>query len=854
MMTVEFPLLILPAPSEQDKALRTGRGQKIHRPDVAVQGRRLAPKLEKLSSALERQHVQVQLDPDGIEPEFALVFEVADSLSSFYGAVKRIEGLEWLFDLDDENIEPDEYFFDEKHEDSTFTGRVYCIMSDRAALTQMLTAWNSYQRDRDYEFGYGLTSLRDLFLLLRGVRMWGPSDRFEETGIMDSWREDVEVTMESPTSFEAELFYRGDAIKRSAAAQNVRTAVLSMNGKVLTECVIEEISYHGMLIELPRYQIQNLLSDQRDNLALATCNEVMFYRPTGQMAHDGEGVIIDEPNMQRDFEDRPTGMPIVALFDGLPLENHAALRGRLMVDDPDDFASSYPAHLRRHGTAMASMLAHGDLAAAGRRSLSSPIYVHPTMRPDSFGFEEEYPRDKLIVDLIHRAVKRMCDGDEGEPASAPSVRVVNLSLGDSARQYLRTPSPLAKLLDWLSCKYRVLFVISAGNQPFKMLPISGGYSTLSSLDAAERSTFIGDAIKANRRNMRLLSPAETLNAVTVGATYADSTTMADAAGALRPVIDGCVSPISSFGGGSGRSIKPEILYPGGRFYVRDRGDGTLGIVDMMREPGIKVAAPSPSPVGQSYAFDIGTSYSAAAVTHECGLNYKTLVEVFQNAGYSGVPDEFAALLLKAMSVHGAIDSSMSDIAQLQFKANRQDMTQWVGFGVPEFGRVRECAVNRVTTIGYGVIGKDEGQLFTLPLPIDLHSKVIKRRLMATLAYFSPVIFSRKEYRRASLWFERVGLTKDRLVPDRGYTDYQAIRRGTLQHQSFYGDGALPWNEDTDCIELLVSCATTNHLQSLGKEQIPYALLLTFETQEAVDVYQPVANRLRVPVPIKHQSD
>lgn len=853
-MATEYPLLILPAPNEEDKARRTGRGQQIHRPDVTVQGKRLAPKLERLTHAFERQHVQVQLDPDGIEPEFALVFEVADSLNSFYGAVKKIEGLEWLFDFDDEDIEPDEIFYDEKHKDSTYTGRVYCIMSDQAALTQMLNTWSSFQRDSEYKFARGLTSLRDLFLLLRDVRMWGPSDRFEETGIIEKWREDVEITMGSPTTFEAELFFRGDETKRTAASQSVRSAVASMNGSVITECVIEEISYHGMLLELPRTQIQNLLGDQRDSLALATCNEVMFYRPTAQMAIDGAGEIVDEPNAQSDFADRPSGMPIVALFDGLPLENHVALRGRLMVDDPDDFASSYPVRQRRHGTAMASLLAHGDLAAGGSRSLTSPIYVHPTMRADSFGFGEEYPQDMLIVDVIHRAVRRMYEGDGSEPASAPSVRVVNLSLGDRARQYLRTTSPLAKLLDWLSYKYRVLFVISAGNQKIGMLPVDGGYEAVSTLDLEGRTSAVSNAIKSNRRNMRLLSPAETLNAVTVGATFADSIGTTAQAGTIEPVAEGYVSPISSFGGGSGRSIKPEILYPGGRFYVRGGEGGALEIVNQIREPGIKVAAPSTSPVAQSYAYDVGTSYSAASVTHECGLNFEALVEVFQNAGYAGVPDEFAALLLKAMAAHGATDKGSGEIALAQFDANKQDMTDWVGFGVPDFERVRECAANRVTTVGYGVIGKDEGQLFTLPLPIDLRTKVVKRRLIATLAYFSPVTYSRKEYRRATLWFERIGLTKERLVPDRGYTNYQAIRRGTLQHQVFYGDRAVGWSEETDNVELLVSCATTNHLQSLGKERIPYALLLTFEAEGAVEVYQPVANRLHIPVPIQGQSD
>lgn len=80
-------------------------------------------------------------------------------------------------------------------------------------------------------------------------------------------------------------------------------------------------------------------------------------------------------------------------------------------------------------------------------------------------------------------------------------------------------------------------------------------------------------------------------------------------------------------------------------------------------------------------------------------------------------------------------------------------------------------MNRVTTFGFGDIGKDEGQKFRIPLPLDFSSEVIDRRLVVTLAYFTPIAFNRQEYRHAQLWFDRVGLTKDRLVPNREYTDW-----------------------------------------------------------------------------------
>lgn len=183
-MTVEYPLLMLPEPSEQDKGGRPGFGSPMHRPSVEVQGKRLSPKLTRLANAFDSKRIRVQTNPDGMEPELALVFEVAGSLSSFFGAVTRIDGLDWLFDIEDDEMLPDEYFYPEEDADSSFSGRVYCVMSDRKAFDQLMGIWEKYQMDNEYAFPRGLTSLRELFCLLRDVHAWGPKTAF---WILASW-------------------------------------------------------------------------------------------------------------------------------------------------------------------------------------------------------------------------------------------------------------------------------------------------------------------------------------------------------------------------------------------------------------------------------------------------------------------------------------------------------------------------------------------------------------------------------------------------------------------------------------------------------------------------------------------
>ena len=129
--------------------------------------------------------------------------------------------------------------------------------------------------------------------------------------------------------------------------------------------------------------------------------------------------------------------------------------------------------------------------------------------------EESIPEGILPVDLVHRAVQRICmKVRDGEPPTAPSVRVINLSVCDRSRPFVREISSQARLLDWLSWKYNVLFIVSAGNHA-EDIKLDIPRPALSNLTAEEREKAVIKAIAADTRKRRLLSPAETLNGLTV---------------------------------------------------------------------------------------------------------------------------------------------------------------------------------------------------------------------------------------------------------------------------------------------------------------------------------------------------
>ena len=86
-------------------------------------------------------------------------------------------------------------------------------------------------------------------------------------------------------------------------------------------------------------------------------------------------------------------------------------------------------------------------------------------------------------------------------------------------QFETIVSSWARSLDWLSYLYGVLVVVSAGNHP--TLPFEGGASALATLVGDERILAINKAMESAAGRRRLLSPAEAINVLTVGALHSD---------------------------------------------------------------------------------------------------------------------------------------------------------------------------------------------------------------------------------------------------------------------------------------------------------------------------------------------
>ena len=854
----ERPLILFGRPELATKAKRYGGSPNVKIPSHDRQVQRLQPNMMELQRAIDANKILMQQSAVGIEPEKTLVFVTNGDLESLYIAIKNLgkenEGVEWLFDLVEDDVQnTDDFYKTDKHgdevKDGTFSCKIFCIMTNNRALEEMLSLWKHYEVDKKYKFPNGKTGLKHVFDNLIEMHFWGIKERIEETGVLEAWTDDLQLDASlSEVKCEIELFYRKSKPIQQSKENDLIAYVQEVGGKVISKCIIDGIAYHAILVSLPRQLVEDILSHRE--VKLIKVEQIMFFRPVGQSVSISDESIIDS-NVEIERPMIIDSTPIIALFDGLPQENHPILTDMLIVDDPDNYASTYVVSDRKHGTSMASLIAYGNLEA-NNQYITHKIYVRPILKPVA-GLNsnvEEIPDDSLFVDKIHEAVRRLFEPVAG--MIAPDVKIINLSIGIQTRLFYNAMSPLARLLDWLSFKYKVLFIVSAGNHS-EAIDLEMKFDDFAKLNMNERDNHVIKIINNNSRNHKLLSPAESMNALTVGATFADKSTFVENPRQILLCSDGSPNPVSSFGRGFNRSIKPDILFEGGRnTVISDIRPGKETIARwrelLTRAPGTLSAAPFVVATGtQKAMYSFGTSNSTAQITHEASRCYDTLMGIFQSELNYDIPKDYAALLIKAMLVHGAewggLGDAISGALSLVGRKQISDyIHKWIGYGVPNIERTLECAKNRITLIGYGELKNGEAHLYDLPLPFDFNKEKIVRRLTATLTHFTPIIPTRQKYRTAQLWYT-IEDAKKNLIDSRQDANDRAVVRGTVQHEIYENDEIVVWGED-DKIRLRVNCR--GDADEEFTETIHYALMVSFEIKNGVDldVYERVTNKIK----------
>lgn len=776
-------------------------------------------------------------------PERALVFELKGPVENFEAVAVEL-GFEFLVGENKRGLDSEEAA--EVHEeeqrglnDERPVGpNLYLTMPSEAGLRKLLARWKSFTQNEPAPLG--LSRLWTIFGYLTDLRTWSAKDRIDPAMLAYVQRM-LGERVNDPVSLEIDLWFRSTERERDKALATLRQVLAENNGHELDLVTIEAIRYQGILINVPANIAQLLVEGQG---GLAHLDEIMTIRPQSDFDLDEQA----QNGRQGDIPDapRPTRNAIAAILDGFPVDAHEAIAGRIDVVEVDARAIDAPVDRRAHGTAMASLVTRGDLHAPGQ-ALDRRVAVVPVLISDASGRERTIP-GKLPIGVIYRALQAIVGEGRPVPQALKDVVVINHSLCDTYAPFVRRPSPWAALLDHFSYKYRLVFVVSAGNinTPFELSEFED-VDQLRAADPSNRQLAILLAVEASKGTRGLLSPAEAMNAITVGAIHAEEAGPPTGGNVIDPYPDARLTMpnlASALGLGINRCIKPDVITNGGRFAAgcsNLQGGGVSVSARRVAAMGQLVASPSRTGDLTERARLAGTSNSAALTTRACINIASSVEELFAAHGVDWLTLPTRAAILRALVAHGCSWGVTGDVLEeiypptgtRQWFARRETISRFLGYGRLDPDRVTSGAANRITLLAEDSVRHEKLNEYKIPIPPAMLGNRDLRTVVITLAYMAPVKPELADYRGVALKVVSDGGTRefwknglDRVLQPNA----RSADRGTLCHFVLQGETLKKAANAKG--EIFIGVQAMARHPDFKKVDVPYALAITLEVAQS----------------------
>lgn len=644
--------------------------------------------------------------------------------------------------------------------------------------------------------------------------------------------------------------FRPNADAAASNEASVARAIAAYGGTIVSRAKLDDIAYHAVLARLPVAAIRMIV--ERSPASLAGIEHVMYIRPQSLATEIDVSdtvplaAIAPLPAVVND--------PILAVLDGVPMAGHPLLRTHLSVEDLFGLEPNTLVAQRVHGSAMASLIVHGDRNKP-EPPLPRQIHCIPVL-----GSADRFPSDRLIVDLIYQAVMRMRGPTD---PSAPHVIIVNISLGNARRRFHGQLSPWARLLDRLAYRFGILFLVSAGNVS-EEFPVRAFATGRDFEDAQEnaRARAVLRAIADVQADRRLLSPAETVNGLTIGARNIDWVPQADRALARAnvnpyPALD-TANPSSALGPGFADAVKPDILMPGAREHlrvVRSGGEIVVAPARASRGAGLKVAAP-PAQAGieGAEAYTNGTS-AAAAIASRTAHRIHDALEAEYGQEFLQLSNPQRAALIKALLVHPArwpgptatlVRDLLGPFGRGQAPRQKDNIRRFIGYGAFDADDAVACAADRATFWAVGSLANERSVDVSVPIPVAIGGRTHPHYISATLAWLTPVQPGRKAYRAVRMKLldpvdiENLGVTAHGNQPDGNQTN-----RGTVYTRCWSGDRAAVV---TGNMVVPLKIQREPDAGATVDEMVPFGLAVTVSMPGQIALYDEVRARVR-PTPV-----
>lgn len=822
------------------------------------QGQRLSETFDAAAKSIEdwEKGAKISADPRAVVPERALVFDLLGPVDDFQLAAQAL-GLEWL--VGERKGEGDE---NAAEDDEDLTGQtIYVTMPSLAGLQKLLAMWNRYKKN-DAPQKHEQPFWR-IFGYLYDLRVWSIQDRIDPS-VTKFINKLLEQQPDRVVQVELDFWYRTAKERRDSAITTLVAMLKEVGGELIDLVEIEEIRYQGALIAIPAKVARELAGR---NGKLGGLDEIMTIRPQSQYTETApEDEIIDEDAAYDFSADLPTGECITGVLDGYPIDSHEALVGRVIVEEVDVTGAQVPAINREHGTAMASMILHGDLAVLPPVSINRKIASIPILTKGGNG--EGIASNKLAIGIVHRALERIvAHARAGSPLR--NITIINHSICDTNAPFVRRPSPWAMLLDYYSHHHRLLFVISSGNI-YSKFPVQdyANIADFTAADADERQASLVNAIEAAKGTRSILSPAESVNSITVGALHEEENTNAPH-NAIDPYPSFVMTNLaSSVGFGVNRSIKPDVVEQGGRFAVRgsNHPDGYVEVhPHKTSDLGQVSACPSRTGDLQATRRTSGTSNATALVTRTCNMIADALDELFETDGLNWLDMGTRVPMLKALLTHSCQWGDIGKVLEAAFppqgrygwSKRRDSVAKFLGYGRPNIEHVLSGNTRRITMLADDIIKSEQRHVYTIPIPHSMFRTKEVRKITITLAWTAPILTSMADYRGVALRivdaegkaeFWEGCIRKGDLQPN-GYTS----ARGTVMHLQMTGNVAKKLKDDNQHLTICVQARALH--ESLSDHPVPYALAISVEVGQSIktNIYNEIKGSIRVPQRIKQRD-
>lgn len=827
------PLLRLNPPIAAERRKGSGRGTGGRKYTQSNQRNRLGPKFKTLQTALERGNLmELRTDPSALAPERLLVFETTGNIGNFHKAVRNVSGLEFVGE--------EEVLGDEKDENPEH----YLLMPNEAALKQLLSLWARWLKDQKMDRGF--TPWREVFSQLRDIRPWGPSDRVSSENRKILQDQISGMNPDELLRFEIDLVFRVNEETANKSETEIIEQIKTAGGNAISISRRVEFSYHAILVDLPIGAIEQIVTLNPNSLAGS--DPVAFIIPQSTFEAGGVETDTHPDSASINYELPPEGTPVIAVFDAVPIQAHPILSGGIIVDDPSGLEARAVGN-RSHGTAMASLVLHGDLKGP-LRPVQRPIYFRPVMYAPVYG-GECFDENKLVVDVICEAVETMHQNG-GE-----NIVAINISLGDIYRPFQGRISTWARALDYLSFRYGVLFLVSAGNDRSNInLTEIKDNQEFNECTEDEKSNIIIESFNNDKADRKILSPAESINSLTIGAWHRDANTAPHPSSSLLVPHQGKEMPnlSSRVGLGVSNAVKPDALFEGGREHAQ------LGMVSppvtirphtmATRFAGVCVAA---QPQGtRNYSYQLGSSSATAIATHTAGRLHDLMESEY--------PDQFLPLskakkaaLIKALLIHSAswrgrgeeIRAIIDPSKDMDWRVWRAEISRLLGYGFVEPDEAVYCAANRATLWSTGELLIDEAKEYKISLPTEIGTLAGVREVRATLAWFSPTRPRHMTYRASKLRITALGNSDFSVLGVSTFSDepgHTQIERGTISHRRWRNNRMGHFDGDT---EFSISIQRDKDQGVKIDDAIPYGLAVTIEHEKGTKIYEEILTSVHV---------